>query len=113
MKLQFSNVEEVNKFLDKIKADGYKININGEDYRVSGARVNYTGYSFHEVDIKAIHIPKRVYPKLLEMDIQYYKDLRQRNSSLLKYTEQAVTHFVQSGQLAKYLEKYNSDGSVK
>ena len=113
MKVQFNNIEDANAFLVKVRDNKDKIELLGETYSVISCITSCNYFKQYEVEINLHHIPKRTYPEFNVSDEEYLKSIRQHNKSLLKYTEAALAHFVESGQLTKYLEKYNSDGSDK
>jgi len=111
MKIEFGNSNAANKFVEQIKKDGMKVSIAGEEYFV-----NYIELQFQQPFISVVlhlhHNLKRVYPTW-EHGETILKDLRQRNSSLLKFTEKAIALYVSSGDAEKYLAKYNRDGTEK
>ena len=113
MKIQFNNIEDADAFLVKVRANKDKIELLGETYSVISCVTRCSYFKQYEVEINLIHIPKRTYPEFNALDEDYLKSIRQINKNLLKYTDAALAHFVESGQLTKYLEKYNSDGSNK
>lgn len=112
MKIEFSDNVAAQKFWDSIHKNDNTIVLNGENYLVRTADITHYAHVGISVAMNLIHIPKRTYPKW-DYSEDYLKQIRQKHSSLLKYTEQAFQVFIENGGLTKYLEKYNSDGSEK
>lgn len=112
LKITFNNAKAWQEFYTKLKNDKMQLELNGENFHVLTitATIHYP-YRV-EVQLELLHNPKRVAPEWTFGE-DYLKDLRQQNSSLLKFTEKAIELFVSSGDAERYLKKYNNDGTEK
>jgi hypothetical protein len=112
MRIEFNNYEAAKKFYYKLQEDGMKLEMVGENYTVMSLSLSVQHSMYCAVELTLVHTPKRVEPTW-SFGEDMLKDLRQKNSSLLKFTEKAIALYVSSGDAEKYLAKYNRDGTVR
>ena len=111
MKIVFHSMAAAEKFISDVRVTD-SLEIRGENYFVRSYS-SCISYSSHvDVILDLIHEPKRTYPTW-EGSEEFLKDLRQKNTNLKKFVEEALAVFVSSGQLATYLSKYDAQGMEK